>query len=279
MRVMIAAGLSAACLMPAAAQDAGNFGKPYWVDKPVLEALGRADLQLEPNRASFSVSYKDTATSAEEALKKAVQKARSAYKAMKDLAGEEVTVTSSVNVTAYYEQYETEDNRIVENRRADKIAGYEASVSLSVKTSDVPRAGELRAAALALGPDWSSQLSTTLERTGEMLIDAQKAAIADAKRRAEVSADAAGVTLGKLLVVQEGYGPCLGEWTNGTGNYYSAASPPPPPPPPPPPAPSSQDSYAQTITVSPEDIAALNLPSDTNPIGLGAAACLVYEIG
>ena len=261
--------------LPAVSQEnPGAFGKPYWIDLPVIEVLGRADMQVKPNRAAFSVGFKEVAKDAETATKAAVERAQAADKAMRNIAGEALSVTSSVSLVALYEQYETEDNRIVENRRADKIEGYEATVTINATVDNLAVSSRTRAAALALGPENSSYFSTSLQRTSDLLIEAEKAAVQDARKRAIMMAEAAGVALGKLLVVQEGNGPCLGEWSNGSGNYYpSYASPPPPPP-----APVMESGARKVLSVTPDEIDALDLPMDPPTVSLSASVCMVYAI-
>ena len=61
-----------AIALPALSQESpGIFTKPYWIDRPVIEALGRADLQVRPNRATFSVTYKSVGKTASEATRTA----------------------------------------------------------------------------------------------------------------------------------------------------------------------------------------------------------------
>ncbi|OYW81785.1 MAG: hypothetical protein B7Z22_15185, partial [Hyphomonas sp. 32-62-5] len=114
----------------------------------------------------------------------------------------------------------------IDNERSDKIRAYEARVSLSVTVEDVSKAGPARAGALALGPENSTSLSTYLERTTELNREAYEAAVKDGAARAKASAAASGAKLGKLMVVQEGSGPCLGSWASSAGtdyDYYRSA--------------------------------------------------------
>ena len=257
---------------------------PYWTRMPVIEAIGRANMQVAPNRASFSVTYLETDKDAEDAMKLAVQRGKVAYDAVKKIAGDKAVVQSSVSVNAYYEQYRTKDGNKVENDRADKVAGYEARVTLSVIVEDVAVAGKARAGALALSPESSTPLSTYLEATTEMNRAAYEAAVADGAARAKASAQAAGTKLGKLMVVQEGDGPCLGRWstTAGTDNdYYNYSSPAyAEAPPPPPPAPVATGMVGRKqVTISQADIDALDLPSDTRKLSISSSVCMVYAAG
>lgn len=262
------------------------FVQPYWVNEPVIEALGRAEVEVAPNRAQFQVSFVETDRDADDAMKAAVSRARLTYGAIKKVAGDKALVTSSVQVEPYYEQYRDKDGNLQTNYRPDKIDGYQARVTVDVRVRDDMRvAGEARAAALVLGPESSTPLRSWLEETAELNRLAYEAAVRDGAARARRSAEAAGTVLGRLLVVQEGRGPCMGSWREvglDSGDYaprsYAAA------PPPPPPAPVAaglvvSGKRAQEVTITQDQIDALNLPSDEAPQRVDAQVCMVYKVG
>ena len=261
---------------------------PYWTRMPVIEAIGRANMQVAPNRASFSVTYLETDKDADEAMKLAVQRARLAYDTAKKIAGDKAMVESSVSVEPYYEQYRDKDGYKIENDRPDKVVGYAADVTLNVEVEDISIAGETRAAMLALGPESSSELSTYLEATTEMNRAAYEAAVADGAARAKATTDAAGTTLGRLLAVQEGNGPCLGRWSTRAGtdsdyynrNYAVTAEA----------APmedprlesivvTAQKIGGKDVAITQEDIDALNLPSDLPKQTISSSVCMIYAAG
>ena len=275
-------------LLPASAQGAPDFQNeafttPYWTRVPVIEVLGRANMEVAPNRASFSVTYLETDKASKDAMQKAVDRGRLAYNTIKQAAGEGAIVQSSVNVTALYEQYRDKDGNRIDNQRSDKIRAYEARVTLNVTVEDVSKAGTARAGALALGPENSTGLSTFLQRPTEMNRAAYEAAVADGAARAATTASASGARLGKLMVVQEGNGPCLGSWSSMAGSdydYYRASSvPAPPAPPPPPPAPVASGMVdGRQVTITQADIDALNLPSDDRLQQISSSVCMIYTI-
>jgi len=282
------AACTAAAFLPALAQGAPDFQDqafttPYWTRVPVIEVLGRADMQVAPNRASFNVTYLETDKDSKKAMQLAVERGRLAYDTIKKAAGKDSIVQSSVNVTALYEQYKDKDGNRIDNERSDKIRAYEARVTLSVTVQDVSKAGKARAGALALGPENSSGLSTYLERTTELNREAYEAAVKDGAERAKATASASGGKLGKLMVVQEGSGPCLGNWSSMAGSdydYYKSAAPYPPPPPPPPPSPPVTSGMVggKMVTITQADINALNLPSDDKSQPVSASVCMIYQI-
>ena len=265
---------------PALAQER-VFEQPYWTKSPVIEAQGRAKLEVPPNRASFGVEFRETGANADDAMQAAVERARLAYTTVKKVAGDDARVTSSVSVEPYYKQYRDKNGDRIENNRADKVEGYAAKVSLKVIMLDVDKAGKARAAALALGPEQSSRMRIYLERTAEVNRQAYEAAVTDAAKRAEASAKAAGAKLGHLMVLQEGNGPCLGSWTSQPGrvmNRYSMARNAPMAAEASPVVASARFKNGKTITISQADIDALNLPSDRVPQTVTASVCAVYAV-
>jgi len=261
------------------------FTTPYWTRSPVIEVLGRANMEVAPNRASFSVTYLETDKDSKKAMQLAVERGRLAYDTIKKTAGKSTVIQSSVNVTALYEQYKDKDGNRIDNERSDKIRAYEARVSLSVVVDDVSKAGAARAGALALAPENSSGLSTYLERTTEMNLAAYEAAVKDGSARARATAAASGATLGKLMVVQEGGGPCLGQWSSMAGSDYdyyrsapAAMAPPPPPPPPSSITVTAARIGGRQVTISQADIDTLNLPSDDKPQQISSSVCMIYAL-
>lgn len=280
--------LSAASASIASAQTVPDFQNeafttPYWTRSPVIEVLGRANMEVAPNRASFSVTYLETDKDSKKAMQLAVERGRLAYDTIKKTAGKSAIIQSSVNVTALYEQYKDKDGNRIDNERSDKIRAYEARVSLSVIVDDVSKAGPARAGALALAPENSTGLSTYLERTNEMSLAAYEAAVKDGAARAKATATASGATLGKLMVVQEGSGPCLGQWSSMAGSdydyYRSAPAMAPPAPPPPPPAPVMSGMVGgRQVTITQADIDTLNLPSDDKSQQISSSVCMIYAL-
>lgn len=290
-RFALAAGLALPMLaagLPAHAQSAEGFVRPYWWDKPVVEGLGRAMLEVAPNRARFEVSFVETDPQSAAATKKAVARARLAYDAIRKVAGDKARVTTGVNVTAYFEQYRDKDGNILTNDRADRVKGYEARTSMTVTLTDTALAGRARAAALALGPQSSGEIYVYLEETAEMQRDILNEAAKDAHERARGAAAAAGSKLGDVLVVQEGSESCMGSWSSGqaarvanTESRYRyapmAMSAPPAPPPPPAPIASGMVDGRQ-VTITEADLAQLNLPNDETPRQISANVCVIYTL-
>ncbi len=278
---------------PAFAQevDSTRVVRPYWWDQPVVEGLGRAMVEVEPNRANFSVGFVETDSSSNKSMEIAVAKAKLAQEAIKKVAGDKARVKTSVSVKPYYEQYRDKEGNIQTNMRDDKVKGYEATAQLTVLLYDISLAGKARAAALALGPQDSGQMNIYLDQTIEMQREAIKVAAQDARARAEVAAIAAGGTLGDLIVLQEGTGPCMGSWsTRQMARQVGGVSP----------ADqrraTAQDAAApvevfsdevvvtgsliggKKIQITEGDIARLNLPSDNDRQTIPSSVCAIYQL-
>ncbi len=284
MRLIISAlGFAALCGSAAAQEERSGFDRPYWLDRSVIEAIGRAELEVMPDRASFSVTFEETAREAGDASAQAADRARLAVAAMRQRGGEALEIRSTVTLQANYEEYRNRDGVVEQREGAENVRSYTAHVTLNVEVTDIARASSVRAAALAVGPEQAQPLGFSLRMTTEHNRRVFAAATADAAARARAAAEASGTQLGPLLALQEGQGPCLGQWYGSRPGMFS--------PPPPPPAPMQRGMQeedlivvtgsrrGQQLQVTQEQIDRLDLPADIEPMRLQAMVCAVYGAG
>jgi uncharacterized protein YggE len=266
----------------ALAQDA-SFERPYWLDRGVIEALGRAELEVRADRASFSVTFREVDDNARNAMFAASDRARLAAAAIRSRGGDAVSIRSSAEVDAIHEEYRNREGERMSSERADQVENYAVSVTLSVEISDVSRAVAVRAAAVAVGPESISDLSFSLDENAPSRLRAYRAAVQDAAARARAAAEASGASLGGLLVLQEGQGPCLGRWYTDAGarsrdtyqNSPTAVTT------------LGNDDEAIVVTgsrvrelrLTAEDIERMQLPADIPPLSLTAQVCAIYAVG
>jgi uncharacterized protein YggE len=92
------------------------------------------------------------------------------------------------------------------NDAGTKVLGYTASNSVCATTS-VASAGSVAEAGLGAGADRISGPNLTKADSTKLYDDALRAAVADARSRADVLADAAGVEVGAVVSIQEGSEP------------------------------------------------------------------------
>ncbi|WP_343079833.1 SIMPL domain-containing protein [Ostreiculturibacter nitratireducens] len=88
-------------------------------------------------------------------------------------------------------------------RRAPQIVGFTASNSLTIRVRALDRLGGLLDAVVGEGANTLNGLSFGLQDPADQLDEARRRAVADARRRAEILATAAGVTLGPVVSMTE----------------------------------------------------------------------------
>ena len=276
-RTLVAGCLCLCAAAPALAQDA--FDRPYWLDRSVIEATGHAQIYAPADNATFSVTFRQVADDARSALFAASDRARLAAAAIRARGGDAVQIRPETEVSAIHAEYRNREGERVSSERPDQVENYVASLTLDVQITDLARVSDVRAAAMAVGPEEMGDVRYDLQATSAARLRAYRAAVQDAAARARAAAEASGAALGRLLVLQDGQGPCLGRWQSGVSR------------------PQRQDSQAispvtsvgseqielavgsRVLRLSAEDIARVNLPSDPPPIALTAQVCAVYAVG
>jgi hypothetical protein len=87
------------------------------------------------------------------------------------------------------------------------IVGYRASNRVTIKLRDVAKVAGVIDTLVAAGANDIGNINFTVSQASKLLDDAREKAVADARRKAEIYAHAAGVTLGAPLSISEGGGP------------------------------------------------------------------------
>lgn len=276
-RIVLAASAAVCFVAQASAQE---FDRPYWLDRSVIESLGRSQVEVEADTASFSVTFREVDGNSRDAMFAASDRARLATEAVRSRGGDAVRITSSADIEAIHQEYRNRDGDRVSTERDDQIVNYSVSVTLNVVVRDVRRAALVRAAAMAVGPEETSDLEFSLDENAPARTRAYRAAVQDAASRARIAAEASNAALGGLLVLQEGQGPCLGRWISGSArnrDVQSSVNP------------VAVESggeeivvtatRARTLRLTSEDIARMQLPGDVPPLQLTAQVCAIYAVG
>jgi uncharacterized protein len=89
------------------------------------------------------------------------------------------------------------------------IIGYRASNHVTVKLRDVAKAAGVIDTLVAAGANEIGGINFTVSQASKLLDEAREKAVADARRKAEIYAKAAGVTLGAPLIISEGGAPVI----------------------------------------------------------------------
>ncbi len=121
---------------------------------------------------------------------------------------EENINTELINIYAIYDY---------QNDR-EQVTAYDASSTLGIKVTDIESVGAVIDAAFASGANTLNSISFSASDTEEAKAEALKQAVDDAKKKAEILAQAAGLTItGIDNISQDG----VYSYENSTGNYYA----------------------------------------------------------
>jgi len=163
-----------------------------------LSVSGLGEAAAAPDMAMLTIGVETQGATAAEALRKngadmhaTIDRLKKRGVAAKDLQ----TTNLSVNPQYNYDK----------NRTKPEIIGFTASNTLSVKLRDLDKAGAIIDDAVSVGANRLGGISFGFANPKPVLNEARRAAIADAREKAVLYADAAGVKLGPILKIQDGY--------------------------------------------------------------------------
>ncbi|HEX5264000.1 MAG TPA: SIMPL domain-containing protein, partial [Phenylobacterium sp.] len=171
-------------LPPARAYDPA----PWWMDKPVIPAIGYVTTEVPANRANLSATYDAVDRDVADATKAAAAKAKAISGALQAFGVDKVRVETRFTVTPLYEQYREKSGQVVDNQRADKIDRYQVSVQFAVEVRDVRLVEPVYAILMSAKPSQSGSPSFRLEVSDEVRTEMFKLAVEDAHKRAEQAA-------------------------------------------------------------------------------------------
>lgn len=161
-----------------------------------ISVSAEGSVLAKPDVARIQSGVVSEAASAREALaanSATMQKLISALKAAGIAAAD--LQTSSLNVQPRY----AHDR----DGKAPRIDGYSVHNDLSVVVRELPRLGEILDQLVTLGANQIGGLHFDVSEADQLRDEARKAAIANARKRAELYAAAAGVALGDVLSISE----------------------------------------------------------------------------
>ncbi len=101
-------------------------------------------------------------------------------------------------------QYVHSDERDADGfTRPPRISGYQVSNSVTVRVRELDDLGAVLDQAVTVGANTINNVSFDLSDPGDVLDEARRMALEDATRKAELYAEAAGVSLGRILNISE----------------------------------------------------------------------------
>jgi uncharacterized protein len=169
-----------------------------------ISVTGEASISVPPDLAQIDAGVASDAKSAREASEAnnaAMSKVLAALKG----AGidEKDTQTSRLSLQPQYAQ-----NRPgYSGSGPSVITGYHAANRVTVKLHDIAKVAGVIDTLVAAGANDIGNIGFSVSQASKLLDEARDKAVADARRKAEIYAKAAGVTLGAPLSIAEGGAP------------------------------------------------------------------------
>ena len=191
MKPAFAAVLCAAFLVsPAFAQSAP--------EPRSVTTSGEGSVSAAPDLAIISSGVTSTATTAAEALKANAAAMAKVFDAAKK-AGIEDRDLATLGLSVQ-PQYDYGDGQ---KPRAPKLTGYQARNMVTIRVRAIDKAGAVVDSLVGAGSNEIEGFSFDVSDRGAKLDAARRDAVADARRKAELLATAAGAKLGQVLQVTE----------------------------------------------------------------------------
>lgn len=192
MRLWLALGVSVLWATALIAQDAGDASAR-------ISVSGEGTAAAVPDMATITLGVSAQNASAAEAMEEASASISDILARLDGLGLQPRDIqTSDLSLTPLW------SNRASGSASPPRIEGFEASNRLTLRVRDLDTLGAVLEAAISDGANRLGGLSFGLRDPGPVLDAARRNAVADARRRAEVYAQAAGLTLGPVISMSEG---------------------------------------------------------------------------
>ncbi len=182
--------LSLGCARGVAAQDDGP-------DRPSLRVFGTGEVAAAPDTAQIHTGVVTEAVTAKEAVDANSRAMQEVIAALRELGVDPKDVqTERFDVTP---QYRHEPNR----KEPPRIVGYRASNGVRVIVRELEGVGRILDGVVQAGANEMRGISFSVAEPQPLLDEARKRAVADARRKAGLFAEAAEVELGRVLSLEE----------------------------------------------------------------------------
>jgi uncharacterized protein YggE len=191
--LVLALGLTA---VPARAQDDETTAID---DTPHITIVGTAETELAPDLATIALGVaieKPTAKAATEAEAQAAQAVVAEAKAEGVVAGD--IATRSLTLEQTFDEIRDASGRNV----GRKPRGFAATEMFEIRVRDLAKAGALAQALIDKGADRFDGIAYAIEHPQPVLDRLAAEAVRAARRQAQLAADAAGVKLGRVLLIE-----------------------------------------------------------------------------
>lgn len=167
---------------------------------PQITVTGQGDASIAPDMAIINLSVLREAETARQALTDNNEAMAKILAAMKqDGVAERDLQTGGFSIQPRY-VYPDDKNGLTQ----PKISGYSVSNTLAVKVRDLTKLGNILDQSVTLGVNQGGDITFTNDDPKTAITEARKRAVEDAAAKAKTLTEAAGVSVGKVLSINEG---------------------------------------------------------------------------
>ena len=180
--------IAAAALAPVSTQAAEKLEK-------LVTVTGEGTVDAVPDNAVIRIGVSSQGKTARAASDANAREMNAVLAAIKDGGVAERDVqTSSLSLQPQYDPKQT---------GAAHLIGFRVNNQITVKVRDIGKLAALLDRAIAAGANEMSGIEFKVSNEAKLLDQARTAAIADAHRKAELYAQAAGMQIGRVIVISE----------------------------------------------------------------------------
>ena len=184
-------GAMVALQVPSLAQDTGSSDSTTTTQRTVA-VVGTATIKAAPDEAVISLGVQTQAATAQGAI---TQNAERMMAVLQALVGQGIGKDDIA--TSYVSLYPTYSNTGME------ITGYQAANQIDVTVRDMEKVGPVIDASVDAGANLSNGISFRLSDENHGVNEALRAAVADARSKAETLAAAGDAQLGQVVTIVE----------------------------------------------------------------------------
>lgn len=164
-------------------------------EKQTISVSGIGIAKAKPNKAFVSLSVITQADNAKNAVYENAEKTSIVIEALKAMGiAEKQIETSAYSLTPIWDY---------SDRSVSRITGYTCQNTITVVITDLNKIGEVIDGAISAGANQASNIQFTVseETMRQLETEALRNAVEDAKSKAKLLADAAGVTITRLVSI------------------------------------------------------------------------------
>lgn len=181
---------------PKMAHHGMKHGGPHAGPMARLTVTGQGQSAAQPDMATVTLGVSTRATTAADAM---AQNATEQAKVIDTLKAEGIEArdiqTAGLNLSAMMDYSD--------QGQAPKLTGYAAQNTVTVRVRDLAGLGAVLDKLVASGANEINGIGFSRDDMTAAEDEAQTAAVADARRRAEIMAEAAGMRLGRLMALSD----------------------------------------------------------------------------